>query len=620
MAEHCYGQGGPCMLDFVRRDIIFLHAPSIYDFRKDTILFGPVSDVVPSSSVFEMYPVGLTSMADHLEREGFHVQLINAAYRMLRDPNYDPEEDIRRNNPRIWALDLHWLPHAHGALAMAALIKKHHPTTPVLLGGLSSSYYHEELIQNPNIDFVLRGDSCEEPVLELLKRLRTGGLLDGVPNLTWKRCGATVINPLSNVPDTLDGPNIPAYRYIMRSVFKYANLHNIVPYLRWLRYPMTALLTARGCSLGCSICGGSRDAYGQICNRQRPAFRSPEKLAQDVRFINRFSRAPIFVIHDIRMHGREYAQQFLSLLRKERVENEIVLELFGPADEAFFQELNASCARYSLELTLETHDEELRRLNGKFPVSNESMEKSIELALANGCRRLDIFFMVGIPMQTRESALASIEYGKYLLEKFGRDGRLQLYVAPLAPFLDPGSPAFEDPDKFGYKLRARTLEEHRQRLTLPTWAQILNYESLTLPPDELVDTTYEASARLVKAKAELGLLSPEAAERTLSMIAEARSLLTRIEEASRLPEPQRAVALDALRQEVKAINSSRVYDQTEFVSWGGHKLQLKPFGLGLLMAELFFEELSLAWRRYSRKLYTWKRPRLEDPSATQAAD
>ena len=224
------------MLDFIRRDIIFLHAPSVYDFRKDTILFGPVSDVVPSSSVFEMYPVGITSIADHLEREGFHVQLINAAYRMLRDPDYDPEEDIRRNNPRVWALDLHWLPHAHGALAMAALIKKHHPNTPVLLGGLSSSYYHEELIENPNIDFVLRGDSCEEPVLELLRRLRTGGALEGVPNLTWKRSGVAVVNPLSNVPDTLDGPNIPAYRYIMRSVFKYANLHNIVPYLRWLRY------------------------------------------------------------------------------------------------------------------------------------------------------------------------------------------------------------------------------------------------------------------------------------------------------------------------------------------------------------------------------------------------
>ena len=32
-------------------DIIFLHAPSVYDFRKKPIFYGPVSDVVPSSPV-----------------------------------------------------------------------------------------------------------------------------------------------------------------------------------------------------------------------------------------------------------------------------------------------------------------------------------------------------------------------------------------------------------------------------------------------------------------------------------------------------------------------------------------------------------------------------------------
>ena len=34
-------------------------------------------------------------------------------------------------------------------------------------------------------------------------------------------------------------------------------------------------------------------------------------------------------------------------------------------------------------------------------------------------------------------------------------------TSPMAPFLDVGSMAFDNPEKFGYKLRARTLEEHR---------------------------------------------------------------------------------------------------------------------------------------------------------------
>lgn len=594
------------MADFTRRDVIFLHAPSVYDFRKDTILFGPVSDVVPSSSVFEMYPVGITAIADRLERAGYHVQVINVAYRMLSDRRYDPEEQIRRANPRLWAVDLHWLPHAHGALALVDLIRKHHPDARVLMGGLSASYYHEELIRNPGVDFVLRGDSTEEPVLDLMKHLRSGLPLDSVPNLTWKRPdGTVVINPLTHVPPTLDRSNVPAYRYMMRSVFKYWNLKNIVPYLRWLEYPMTALLTARGCTQNCSICGGARTAYKLICNRERPAFRSPEKLANDIRFISRFSRAPIFVIHDIRMYGQVFARRLLDRLKQIKVANELVLELFAPADEPFFRDLQDTLPRFSLELTLETHDEELRRLNGKFPVPNSQVEATIGHALAHGCRRLDVYFMVGIPKQTPQSALESMEYARRLLDRFGRDGRLQIYVAPLAPFLDPGSPAYENPEQFGYRLRARTLEEHRERLASPTWAQILNYESETMPPEVLVETTYEAAARLTALKRELGLLTPAAAERTLAMIATQRSLLRRVEAASKLPEAERSVTMAALHQEAREANSKRFYAQTDFVSWGGRKLQLKPLGLIVLMVELFFEELSLAWLRLRTRRYAW---------------
>ncbi|MDF2629346.1 MAG: B12-binding domain/radical domain protein Ta0216 family [Symbiobacteriaceae bacterium] len=592
------------MADFTRRDVIFLHAPSVYDFRKESILFGPISDVVPSSSVFEMYPVGITSIADRLERAGYHVQLINVAYRMLRDPDYDPEEQIKRLNPHLWAIDLHWLPHAHGALALAEIIKKHHPDAQIMMGGLSASYYHEELIQNPNVDFIVRGDSTEEPVLDLLRRLRTGVPLDGVPNLTWKRQdGTVVINPLTHVPDDLNDPNLPAYRYSMRSVFKYANLHNIVPYLRWLEYPMTALLISRGCTQHCSICGGSSAAYGKICNRQKPAFRSPAKLAEDAHFISRFSKAPIFVIHDLRMGGKEYAHQVLNALGDQKIDNEIVLELFTYAGDDFFGDVQRNLPRFSLEMTLETHDEELRRLNGKFPITNEQVEQTIDSALRHGCHRLDIYFMVGIPHQTPASAMASMEFARHLLERFG--SKLQIYVAPLAPFLDPGSPAFENPEKYGYKLKARTLEEHRRRLTSPTWAQILNYDSVTMTAAQVAETTYATTARLTQIKADLGLEPKEGAARTLELIDAAQSLMGRIDKACELPPAEREQALSALKEEANAVNNRRVYKQTDFVSWGGRRWQLRPLGLARLMVELFFEELSLAWLRWKKRRYQW---------------
>jgi B12-binding domain/radical SAM domain protein len=594
------------LLDFAKIDVLFLHAPSVYDFRKGTALFGPISDVVPSSSVFEMYPIGVTSIADRLEHAGYHVQVINVAYRMLRDPNYDPEAVIRRQTPRLWAIDLHWLPHAHGALALADLIKKHHPQAPVLIGGLSASYFHDELIRRPAVDLVVRGDSTELPVLTLVEHLRRGQPLDDVPNLTWKDPqGEVHVNPLSHVPESIDDADLPAYRYTMRSVFKYWNLNNIMPYVRWIEHPMAALLTARGCTQNCAICGGSREAYARICGRSRPVFRSPERLAQDVRFIRRFSRAPIFVIHDIRMGGMRYARRLLKLLKDQSIDNEMVFELFGPADAEFFEAMHEAVPNYSLELTLESHDPELRKRNGKFAVSNERVEATIQAALDHGCKRLDVFFMVGLPFQSRDSALGCVEYARHLYEAFSSDPRIQVYIAPLAPFLDPGSRAFEDPDAFGYRLRAHTLEEHRQRLDSTLWSEILNYESDFMSPDEVAETTYEAVDRLSQLKSSLGLQPDGVSERTSSTISEARRLTGEIRAAQTLAGEEKKDALARLRAEARRSNGHRLYDQEAFVSWSRRRWLFRPLGLMRLMVDLFFEELGHAVIRLRRGTYLW---------------
>ena len=155
-------------------------------FRESQPMSGPVADVIPSTDQFEMHPVGMTSIADSLERNGYNVRIVNLAYLMLRRRSYDPVRHLRRVHAPVFGIDLHWLPHADGALGVAEIVKRVHPGSKVLLGGLSSTYYHEELIQNPNIDFVIRGDSTEEPCRQLLQALREKSSLETVENLTWK--------------------------------------------------------------------------------------------------------------------------------------------------------------------------------------------------------------------------------------------------------------------------------------------------------------------------------------------------------------------------------------------------------------------------------------------------
>jgi len=132
--------------------------------------------VVPSTPVFEMYPLGFVSMVGFLEQHGYHARIVNLAVRMLRNPKFDVGEYLRKLEARVYGFDLHWLAHAGGSLDLAQVVKEHHPDAPVVLGGLSATYFHEEIMAHfPQVDFVLRGDTTEKPLLDLLDALEGGG-------------------------------------------------------------------------------------------------------------------------------------------------------------------------------------------------------------------------------------------------------------------------------------------------------------------------------------------------------------------------------------------------------------------------------------------------------------
>ncbi len=544
-------------------DLILLHAPSVWDFRQEVILQGPLADVIPSTDEFEMYPIGLTSIGAYLELNHYNVRILNIAYRMLREPSYDVAAHLRRLHSLVFGIDLHWLPHANGALGIADLVKQVHPDSKVLLGGLSASYFHRELIANPAVDFVLRGDSTEEPCRQLLQALREGSALERVQNLTWKRPdGEVVVNPLTFVPADLDWIDVPAYDFMLHAVFKYRSLADFVPYAEWLQYPSTMVLNARGCPYNCSICGGSRSGYQIVAGRARAAYRSPEKLVADMRRIATFSRAPIFMVHDPRVGGVKRAQRIFELVRAAQIPNELTIELFYPAGPDFFEMVRRATTWWSLEITIESPDYEIRKVNGKFPVSNAKVEETIAAALDQGCEKLDLFFMVGLPRQTPANALTTVDYCRHLVERFHADKRLQFYVAPLGPFLDPGSRGFEQPE-LGYHRRFTTLEEHRLALLGPTWREMLSYETDWMTREQIVDTTYRVAAGINELKFASGLIDSATHSTVVTHLEAAREVLAEVDRILLLPSPEQAAQLRALKAKTETANTATMNGSQE---------------------------------------------------------
>lgn len=510
-------------------DLILLHSPSVYDFRQKTILYGPVSDLIPPSPVFEMYPIGLTSIAEYLERAGYRVRIVNLAVRMLRDRSFNAEAMIKGLKAPVFGIDLHWMVHCHGAIEIARLVKKYHPESKLLFGGFSSSYFYKELIDYPEIDYIIRGDSTEEPIRQLMDSLRERKEPEKVPNLVWRdSLGKVQENPFSNVPSDLSDVMLRHYDGVMRSVLRYRDLISYLPFKDWLRYPITAVITCRGCTHNCIICGGSAAAFRRIHQRDKPAFRTPEAVARDVRQIERFSRGPIFILGDLLQAGEDYACQILDLLQKNRVKNQIIFELFSPAPSDFLHQMGLASPNFCLEISPESHDPEIRKAIGR-NYSNEALEQTLGDALDAGCGRVDVFFMTGLTKQTPQSVMDTVDYCGYLMKKFKGDKRLSLFIAPISPFLDPGSLAFEQPERYGYKVLFRTLEEHRQALASPSWKYSLNYETEWMDRQQIAETGYEAIGRLIRLKEKYGVISREMAEIGVRRMEAGREMMHRLD-------------------------------------------------------------------------------------------
>jgi len=549
-------------------DLVLIHPPSVYKFRELPIFYGPVSEVIPSTSIFENYPIGFLTLSEYLTRHGISVRIVNLANKMLKNSKFDPEVFVSRLKPVAFGIDLHWLPHADGSLSIAEVLKKIHPDTPVIFGGLSSTHYHLEIMRDyPFVDFVMCGDSTEEPMKLLVETIKSGGDFSTIPNLVWRNdAGETVVNRLTCQPQNLDYVNFD-YAHLFKMAIKYRDLTGYLPFRDWLKNPVMGVFSSRGCHHDCASCGGSSSAFEKMCVREHPAFRAPELLAKDIKNISRFTGAPVMVIGDLLQAGRNYAESFLAAMKKQRIRNEIAIEFFNPPTADFVDKVSDSLANFNVEISPESHDVKVRKAFGK-TYDNKKLEESIDAFVHSNCKRIDLFFMVGLPYQTYQSVMDTVDYCGELMSKYGGSGKILPFIAPLAPFIDPSSRFFEEPEKHGYRLFYKTLKEHRQALLTSNWKQRLNYETEWMTRDDIVNATYDGALKLVELKAAFGMTDPRKAEEIIRHIRRAKDLIRRMEESTEMD--------DSLREEIFRMNPIESLCDRHEMEWPviGQKLKL----------------------------------------------
>jgi radical SAM superfamily enzyme YgiQ (UPF0313 family) len=176
-----------------------------------------------------------------------------------------PFEEIAKEavheKPDLVGISSLFSPYHREALACAREIKKR-LDAPILMGGSHVSAAPLSVLDDPSVDYIIRGEG-ERPFGEFLKALKEGLPLEGVPNLGFKQEGESVLNPIA---EDLPLDELPLADFSDLSPDRYL----------FERKPLCFITTSRGCPHQCTFCSVHL-TFGAKFRR-----RSPEKVLSEI--------------------------------------------------------------------------------------------------------------------------------------------------------------------------------------------------------------------------------------------------------------------------------------------------------------------------------------------------
>jgi len=524
----------------VKADLILVHAPAIYDFRnRDDFVLGWYSSQESSNvtPIFEMHPLGFLSIKSFMAERGLDVKIVNLASLMLKNPTLDVEKLLDHLEAPIFGIDLHWLPHCQGSIEVAGLLKKAHPDSFIVFGGIVSTYYAREMMQYPQIDGVIRGYDTLEPFADLVGQIKRGqrGRYD-VENLVYKDKGEMVDNGHSYTPEVLNDVAIDWSKMFPKT----SSLLNM---------PNLMVLPNTGCQQSCGWCSGSRWAYQRMMNVDKKTVfhRRSEQLNKEILTFPK-TESPLSV-YTLQAYSESSPRllSYLEAVNDSGVVSSVSFEQFRLTKPSVLKQMVDVAPNLDIYINLspQSHDVEISRLTGRGTYTNEEMETWIAQALDIGIKGVYLWYTIGMPKQTHESVMETVAYSRKLMQRFPND-KIVPTIFGMVPFLDPGCQWFEEPDEHGYTVFHRDLETHRKALTSPRWHDAMNYETTWMKRKEFLPSMYEAMQVMANDKAEFGRMTRRSIDIVNGRIDHLRYLTGAVDEAMTLD----GKLPDGLRREV----------------------------------------------------------------------
>jgi hypothetical protein len=426
-------------------DVLFIYPPRV--FGRDFLKLGERACYISA-------PIGLFGMADLLEKEGFSTKIVNLPLEIYLNKSWRLENFLKSTNARIYAIALHWVLGSYGAIQVARICKKIDPSAKVVFGGFTASYFDLEIMKKfPFVDFVVRGDG-ELPLVELTKKLSKKLPVNEVPNLTFRRNKKLVRTQTTYVADSIDHMNFARLGFLQH----WEEYLQITKQTMGLPFCVTV---GRGCPFNCHFCGGGQKATEIINGRKTVLLRSAEKVVEDIKILVQTANSKsVYFSHGAYPHSTAYWKKLFKALRKEKIDIGADLEIWRlPIEPAFFEEFSKTFDLNASSLSFVTYPQRVRALLGPLtdPFLNYEecdFQHLVKEATTNAIP-LRLWFTIGNPFETAKDMFENLTLAtkQFAKNSKGRGG-VSFYNTPVT--ISPGSPAFENPSRFGVQLESKS--------------------------------------------------------------------------------------------------------------------------------------------------------------------
>ncbi|MCD4830517.1 MAG: B12-binding domain-containing radical SAM protein [Anaerohalosphaeraceae bacterium] len=350
----------------------------------------------PSNTHFVMPPIGLGYIASYLKKkvEDIEVHFLDC----LRDGiNHQKFADhIRELKPDVVGITAFSV-EVDSAIRCCQVAKSVASKIVTVIGGPHATFMPEEILSNEQVDFIFRNEA-EIAFAEFIEELKDSRRFERVSNIGYKVDGRIQLNPVQ-LPQELDDLPFPDYEFMGLYPKTYKMKH----------YPSAPILTSRGCPFPCTYCSGGKLSGKKVRSR------SPQNIINEIKLLKKNNNIKEFEIWDDNFTlNRKRTDDFCDFLLKEKINlpwwcpNGLRVETL---DEPLIKKMKEA-GLYAIAIGVESGSEKIQKDMKK----NLDFEKVREVVtLGNKYRiRMEGFFILGYPTETREDILKTIKMSKGL--------------------------------------------------------------------------------------------------------------------------------------------------------------------------------------------------------------